>query len=327
MKENLFVLDAHFDLLSDVAVKRMNGEKHVIEREYLPDLRAGGVTALVASLYVDDIYLPEMGLKMALSQIASLHREAEESQSIMVCTSAGDFRKAGSEGKLGIMLSFEGVEPVFSIDSLLLFHKLGVRGVGLCWSRPNKAADGIDYRGSRKKGGLTAYGEALVDEAVRLGMFLDVSHLSNEGVEALMNYTSAPFIASHSNARALVPVNRNLPDEYLDEIARRGGVVGLNACSSFVAAENADMDHLADQLEYLLSRLGEDHVGLGFDLCDVFYRQGAFSGKRKNYDVLQSHAEVPDFLAVLERRGFPEDVIEKVAGKNWLSFYDRYGVK
>ena len=327
MKDKLFVLDAHFDLLSDVVLRRQRGERNCIERIYLPDIRKGGVSALVASLYVDDAYLPELGLRLALGQIASLHKEAEESDAIAVCTSASDFRKANEEGKLGIMLSFEGVEPVFSVDSLLLFHKLGVRGVGLCWSRPNRAADGIDFQGSRKKGGLTAYGEELVDEAVRLGMFIDVSHLSNEGVEALMAHTSAPFIASHSNARALSPVNRNLPDEYLEEIGRRGGVVGLNSYSPFVAADGADLERLADMLEYLIAKLGEDHVGFGFDLCDIFYEYGTFQGVRKNHDVLKTHAEVPVFLSILEKRGFSGELIEKLAGKNWLSFYDRYGVR
>ena len=327
MKDNLFVLDAHFDLLSDAALRRGRGERKVIERMYMPDLMAGGVSALVASIFVEDMYLPEMGLRMAMSQIASLHREAEETDRIVVCTSASDFRKAHDEGKLGIMLSFEGAEPVFSIDSLLLFYKLGVRGLGLCWSRPNRAAEGIDFSGSRKKGGLTGYGEELVDEAVRLGMFIDISHLSDEGVESLMAHTSAPFIASHSNARALTPANRNLPDEFLEEIALRGGVVGINACSSFVDEESPDMQKLADHLEYLISKLGEDKAGLGFDLCDVFYQNGAFTGARKNHDVLESHRMVPEFLGILRGRGFSEDLIRKIAGENWLSFYDRYGVK
>ena len=91
--------------------------------------------------------------------------------------------------------------------------------------------DGCDFTGNAKKGGLTDFGQMLVKEAESLNMIIDLSHLSDEGVDDVLSITSCPLIASHSNARAVAHNNRNLKDEHLKEIARRGGVVGLNACS------------------------------------------------------------------------------------------------
>ena len=89
------------------------------------------------------------------------------------------------------------------------------------------AADGCDFTGNAKKGGLTDFGQMLVKEAESLNMIIDLSHLSDEGVDDVLSITSCPLIASHSNARAVAHNNRNLKDEHLKEIARRGGVVGL----------------------------------------------------------------------------------------------------
>lgn len=111
-------------------------------------------------------------------------------------------------------------------------------------------------------------------EAEDLHMILDLSHLSDEGVEDVLSITSCPVIASHSNSRAVAGSNRNLTDCQMREIASRGGTVGLNGCSLLTAGPGVspDQNGLTAHLDHMTEIMGEDHVALGFDFCDSFLR-------------------------------------------------------
>ena len=161
-----YIIDGHYDMLMDVAARREKGGRQVIRRRYYPALQKGGVTGIVASIFVDSQYLPYGALSVAMEQISALHCEIEETPDLlMLCTSADDFLRAAETGRIGFLLSFEGAEPVSSCLLLHGFYAAGVRGLGLAWSRRNAAADGCDFSGSLKKGGLTEFGRELVKEA------------------------------------------------------------------------------------------------------------------------------------------------------------------
>lgn len=325
-----YLIDGHFDMLSDVAARRKKGERQVIRRLYWPDFLAGKVTGVIASLFVDSQYLPFGAMEIAMEQASSLLQEIEESPDIlMLCTCAEDFIRAAGEHKLGVLMSFEGAEPVTSCLTLHGFYHLGVRGLGLAWSRRNAAADGCDFSGNLKKGGLTAFGRDLVREAESLHMMIDVSHLSDEGVEDVLDITSCPIAATHSNARAVAGTNRNLTDRQMKEIASRGGIAGLNGCS-IIAEENgpdASPASLARHLRHMISVMGAEHVGLGFDFCDVFLKQSSQQDLEKMpeypFDIVKGHRAVPEFLDFLRRDGFEDGTIRRLAGENWLSFMKR----
>lgn len=325
-----YMIDGHFDILSDVTVRRKKGEREVIRRLYYPTLKAGGVTGIVASLFVDSQYLPFGALDTAMDQAAALHCEIEESPDLlMLCTCASDFEQAAREGKIGFLMSFEGAEPLSSCLTLHGFYQLGVRGLGLAWSRRNAAADGCDFLGHLKKGGLTPFGRELVREAERLHMLIDVSHLSDEGVEDVLEITSCPIIASHSNARAIAGNNRNLTDNQMKEIAARGGMAGLNGCSIIASEQGslATVHSLADHLDHMFSVMGEDHVGLGFDFCDIFLQQSSAQDLERfpefPFDIVKGHESIPEFLDFLSSRGYSPQRIEKLAGRNWLELFRR----
>ncbi len=325
-----YVIDGHFDILSDVTVRRKKGEHEVIRRLYYPTLKAGGVTGIVASLFVDSQYLPYGALDTAMEQAAALHCEIEESPDIlMLCTCAADFERAAAEGRIGFLMSFEGAEPISSCLTLHGFYAMGVRGLGLAWSRRNAAADGCDFLGHLKKGGLTPFGRELVKEAERLHMLIDVSHLSDEGVEDVLQITSCPIIASHSNARAIAGNNRNLTDGQMKEIAARGGMAGLNGCS-IIASEKgseADLGSLTRHLDHMLSVMGEDHVGFGFDFCDLFLQQSSAQDLERfpefPFDIVKGHGAIPEFTDYLSRYGYSPERIRKLAGQNWLDLFRR----
>lgn len=321
-------IDGHSDLLCDVVDRRKAGATKVIETEYLPDLAAGGITALIASIFVDSAFVPEMALKRALAQVAALHQELEESPGrIALCTTAEEILQANGSGQIAIVLSFEGAEPIGTDLSLLqVFHKLGVRGLGLVWSRRNSAADGCAYGGADRSGGLTGFGIELVREAERLGMFIDVSHLSDHGLEDMFQVATRPFLASHSNARSLCDSPRNLDDGQLREMARRGCLVGVNAASILVAErdEDAHMGRLLDHVDHLVDVMGADHVALGFDLCDrimALCSPSVIAGMpRPPFDVIRGHRSTPMFLEGLQLRGYREEDIRRIAGTNLLHF-------
>lgn len=328
LHHNNLVADAHFDLLNLVLAKRQKGERGVIERDYLPGLRAGGVDLVISSLFVENEFLPEMGLRRTLDQISALYSEMNESPGLFsLCRNTEEIRKARQRGELAIVLSFEGLDPVGNDLSLLrIFYELGVRGVGLTWSRRNYAADGclFDQEEEGRKGGLTSFGVQVVKEAVRLGMYLDISHLNDEGVDDLLRLYEGPVMASHSNCRKLAPVMRNLTDDQIRRLASRGGVMGMNVCSAFVgdsASSKMTEKDLALHVDHIRDLVGTDHVGFGFDFCDEltdFSRPGA-----ENFcDCIKGHSRCADLTAELLARGYSEEDAVKVMGGNLFRFLE-----
>lgn len=269
------ILDAHFDVLLDVLHFRSRGEEKVLETRHLPALRAAGINVQICSIFVSDRFLPEMALRNALDQISALREDISESPAYFaLCLNTVQARQAVGDGKIALFLSFEGVEPLGS-DILLLrtFYDLGVRLVGLTWSRRNYAADGaIFLPGDAPKlpGGLTKFGREVVRRAQELGMVIDVSHLNDPGFFEVAELMDDSFIASHSNCRALCSSARNLTDEQIRTIAKSGGVIGMNSYAPFSAddPEERISGKLLEHLAYIGETVGYEHVGLGLDLCD-----------------------------------------------------------
>lgn len=322
-----FIVDAHFDLLPDIIQKRSKGRTRVIEEDHLPAMRKAGLDLVVSSIFIDNSYVPDMALKRALDQIGALYSELEESPGLFsLCRNWNDVLMAKSEGKLAIILSFEGVEPISNDLGLLrIFYELGVRGIGLVWSRRNYAADGCFFSSRRegKKGGLTDFGINVLEDAKKLGMFIDVSHLNDEGFQDVLDFYDGPFIASHSNCRDIMGTMRNLTDDQIIKLAERGGVMGTNCCSTFVADESCvgpvSSKHLVDHVDHIRDLVGVDHVGFGFDFCDMF-RQGTNSD---SYDCISGYSMVIDFTAELISRGYSDEEISLIAGGNFSRIYKK----
>lgn len=174
-----------------------------------------------------------------------------------------------TKGSVSGMLSMEGGEPLRGdVNLLRFFFRLGVRALGLTWNGRNVLADGVDETATG--GGLTTAGREVVAEMNRLGMLVDVSHLSEAGFWDVVAECQGPFTASHSNARAICPHRRNLTDSQLRAVAASGGVVGLNFCPPFLASTGqAGIDDVLKHAEHMLSVMGRGHVGLGSDFDGV----------------------------------------------------------
>ena len=323
--EEALIIDAHYDLLFDVVEQRALGRTKVIETDHLPNFKKGGFNLIVSSIFVDNAFIPEMVLRKALNQVSALYAEIDESpDELMFCKTYEDIMEAKRTGKVGIMLSFEGVEPLYDDLSLLrVFYELGVRFVGLTWSRRNYAADGCHFSMDveDRGGGLTQFGEALVKEAERLGMIIDVSHINDRGFEDVMRFTEGPVIASHSNSREVGEIPRNLTDEQLKTLAERGSVAGLNILSRMASgrANQGTVEQLVDHLEHMKNVVGAEHLGLGLDCCDMLRKYFPPSDDEA-FDIIK-HETLGQLTGELLERGFEKDEILGIYGGNWLRVY------
>lgn len=320
VQEKFIIIDAHFDLLMDVLEKREKGRKNVIETEYLEKFRKGGVNIIVSSIFIEDKYLPEQGLRRALAQISALYQEIEESNNkIILCRSYSDIELAIKKNKIGILLSFEGIEPIGNDLNLLnIFYELGVRMAGITWSRRNYAADGchFDKKIKGKKGGLTDFGVKLIKKMEKMNIIIDVSHINDEGFWDIINFSKTPIIASHSNVRTLAPSMRNLTDEQIKAIAERKGVIGMNGNSLFVSNSNPCIDTFVDHIDYIVNLVGIEHIGLGFDFCDMFREDTS-----KNFDIIKGHEDIRKLIEKLIEHGYKDEEINLILGGNFLRVY------
>ena len=212
-------------------------------------------------------------------------------------------------GKMSAILTIEGPAG-FGFDPAMLemLHKVGFRITSLGWNESNVLA------GSHKTGeGLTDLGRECVREAQRLGMLVDVSHLSDKGFWDLMEITNAPVVATHSNSRAVCDNSRNLTDDMFLAICRTGGVAGFNQCAPFVG-QNPDLDTVCDHiLHFLELDPSGKHIALGGDLdgCDELPR---------GFDGVQSY---PAMAAKLLERGVDRQTVEDIFWNNALGVMNR----
>jgi membrane dipeptidase len=315
LHQRSIVFDGHCDTLlrflddgPDLGVRTSEGHIDLVR------LREGGVTAQVFAVFLEDQYLAAGAVKQTLRVLDVLYRELERnSGSLVLATNAADIERAKDGGAVAAVVGLEGAEALEGdLGVLRMLYRLGVRLVTVTWSRRNQAADGI-YE-ERTGGGLSTFGVQLVQECNRLGILVDVSHLSAVGVQDVLQVSEHPVIASHSNAYALCPHRRNLDDEQLIDIAEGGGVVGVTFVPSFLApeGEQASLEKLLDHVEHIARVAGEDHVGLGSDF-DGFGPPAPLG--------LEDVTRMPGITAGLLDRGYSEPQIEKVIGGNFMRVF------
>ena len=212
---------------------------------WLPQLEAGGVQLQVCALFSEDDHLPESALRKALLGVAAFDRAVAENPAVIAVRSAADLDAALAPGRLGLMLSLEGTEPLGYEPGLIdVFCSLGVRMASLTWNRRTPFADGV---AEDPAGGLSRIGRALVDRMAELPIAFDLSH-ANEGTffQVLARSSDRPVLVSHALCRALQDIPRNLSDDQLRALAERDGVVGLMALPVRDAPARLD-DRAADR--------------------------------------------------------------------------------
>ena len=221
--------------------------------------------------------------------------------------SAKDVEDNRNNGKMSAILTIEGPAG-FSFDPTLLemLWRVGFRITSLGWNEKNELT-GSNVTG----GGLTDRGRAFVKEAQRLGMLIDVSHISDEGFWDLMKVTEKPIIATHSNSRAVWNHSRNLTDDMFRAICETGGVAGFNQCAPFVG-EKPDLSTVCDHICHFLELDPEGkHIALGGDLDGCDELPSGFEG-------VQSY---PAMAKALLDRGVGEKIVENIYWNNAMEVF------
>src|SRR5438309_2666449 len=258
------IVDFHFDLLIDLYEKR--DRPGVLVSHFLPEFEAGDIGVLGVAIYVEDRYLPEMGLRVALDQVARLYAEVEQTDRFAICKTFAKIEQARTANKIALVITMEGVEPLGEdLNLLRAFYELGLRSVGLTHARRNAAGSGGIFkpRGSPQEG-LTNFGRDIVCECERLGILIDLAHINPKGFEEIIELTSKPLIVSHTNVRKFYDIERNISDEQIKIIGQRGGVVGVNAILVSPNPETSTLDRYVDHIEHVIGLIGADGVGIGF---------------------------------------------------------------
>jgi membrane dipeptidase len=326
------VVDMHFDLLIDLYEKR----KHpgVLVSHFLPEFDAGNIGVIGAAIYVEDRYLPEMGLRVALDQIARLYLEVERSDRFVVCKTSAEVKQAREANKIAIVITMEGVEPLGEdLNLLRVFYQLGLRMVGLTHARRNAAGSGGIFAPSGSpRDGLTAFGREIVQECERLGIIIDLAHINPRGFEEIVDLTKKPLIVSHTNARKFYDIERNISDEQIKMIAARGGVIGVNAILVSSNANESTINRYVDHIEHVISLAGIDAVAIGFDFCEYLFEQLP-ENVRKELAAkltaphfiadLTNHSQARNLTRKLIERGFTDEQIEKILRGNWLRILEK----
>jgi membrane dipeptidase len=324
------LVDLHFDLLMDLYEKRER--KNVLATEFLPEFEAGDIAVLGVAIYLEDRYLPEMALRVALGQIARLEAEVEKSERFMICKSYQEILRAREDGRIALLITMEGVEPLgVDLNLLRIFAELGVRSIGLTHVRRNAAGSGGVFAASgSSRDGLTSFGRDLLQACEALGIMVDLAHINPAGFDEILACTTRPFIVSHTNARRYHDLERNISDEQIKRVGERRGVIGINAVLVSARQEEATLDRYVDHIEHVAGLIGIEGVGIGFDFFEFLYRQWPESAQqalaekltRPNFiPDLTNHSHARNLTRKLIERGFTDDQIEKILFENWMRIF------
>ena len=324
-------IDFHCDTLSRLREAEREGRPQSFSHNDfhidLDKLKRGGylMQCFAAFVYLGDRECSP--LASALEQIDIFYRIMDQyPDAIRQVRNCEDLEQARREGKIGAMLTVEeGGACLGSIGVLNTLYRLGVRIMTLTWNFENELAypnrmpgrvPGIVKSEAETEHGLKEKGFAFVEEMERLGMIVDVSHLSDAGFWDVARHAARPFIASHSNARAVCGHVRNLTDDMLRAVAEKGGITGINYCAAFLDGREDEENcfgtvaQMADHIEHIRQVGGLDMIALGSD----------FDGSGDNLE-LKDCSMVPLLADELHRRHYSDDAIEQIFSGNALRLF------
>ena len=334
----------------------------------IPRWREGGVTAPFLAAYVSSSYVaPGKAAGKALEFIDAIHRLVEShGRDLVFADSVAGIRAAKAADRIAILIGIEGGHAIEdSLGALSAFYRLGARYMTLTHTNTNDWADsagsfftfGFDPKKYAVHNGLTDFGRQVVLEMNRLGMLVDVSHVSDQTIQDVLEVSKAPVFASHSSCRALAAMPRNLTDEQIRAIAAKGGVVMINFSSTFLDQNVVD-DYvarkaaLAPKAAEIAERYKDDPKKRDAEtsalldnvkrpraqwtaVVDHIERVIKLAGPRAvglgtDYDGiddppegLEDVSKLPIVTEELLRRGHSEDVVRGVLGENFLAFWER----
>ncbi len=308
---SFFVADAHCDFLYymlhreyDISVPR---EGQAVD---IPGMIYGNAAMQLFAAWMDpddDITF----LQQCMCLIDAYKRMLNKNSMLTPLTK--DFEPG--KGKIATVLTIEGGEAIETrLENLRLFYELGVRAMTLTWNDQNELASPAM---ARRDKGLSRTGRTVVREMERLNMAVDVAHLSDASIDGILDEINAPIFSSHTNARTVLNHRRSLSDRHIKEIARRGGVIGVNFYSpQLVERGRAEISDVVKHIEHIAAVGGIDCVALGSDFDGM--------GQDAYPRGLCCWHDMPRLISAMENAGFGENDIRKIACENLLNYMKRF---
>jgi len=339
LHRRVIVIDTHCDTTQRLGADDWDfAARHDTGHVDIPRLGEGGIGAVFLAVWAKGPLPPGDGAAAARRQIEAIQQATDRcARWISFARTADEIRAAKAGGKIAVLIGIEGGYLIEnSLDILREYHRCGAAYLTLTHGFHTDWADssGIHEPLPPRHGGLTPFGREVIAELNRLGMMVDVSHVSDAAFWDVVETSTVPIIASHSSCRAVAPHRRNLADDMMRAIAAAGGVVQINFAPAFIdshypdldpeqvarwfADENANkppltehltsIDCVVDHFDHALRLIGPDHVGIGSD----------FDGVPALPSGLEDCSKLPHLTAALLRRGHSEADIIKVLGGNVL---------
>lgn len=313
----MFICDCHCDTLTELYNKNASLYENEQHFDIKRQIALGGGLQFCAIYVPTEVFRYQGGLRYTLclldkynQEIKKLHENGIDVLQVRTAEDAGNVLKHKAATLLAIE---EGGAIDGSLEALRCLYELGVRAMTLTWSNRNDIADGINEEASGS--GLTLFGKQVVAEMNRLGMLVDVSHISAAGFWSVIETSTKPIIATHSNAKSLCSHPRNLNDEQIKALAQNGGLAGITFAGQFLEEDwrNACIESVYKHIDYMLNLIGnDDHIGFGSDFDGI-------SHPPYNIQGVQDYKPLIEYLS----KYYSDETINKITHQNVINLLQK----
>ncbi len=313
----MFICDCHCDTLTELYNKNASLYENEQHFDIKRQIALGGGLQFCAIYVPTEVFRYQGGLRYTLclldkynQEIKKLHENGIDVLQVRTAEDAGNVLKHKAATLLAIE---EGGAIDGSLEALRCLYELGVRAMTLTWSNRNDIADGINEEATGS--GLTLFGKQVVAEMNRLGMLVDVSHISTAGFWSVIETSTKPIIATHSNAKSLCSHPRNLNDEQIKALAQNGGLAGITFAGQFLEEDwrNACIESVYKHIDYMLNLIGnDDHIGFGSDFDGI-------SHPPYNIQGVQDYKPLTEYLS----KYYSDETINKITHQNVINLLQK----
>lgn len=313
----MFICDCHCDTLTELYNKNASLYENEQHFDIKRQIALGGGLQFCAIYVPTEVFRYQGGLRYTLclldkynQEIKKLHENGIDVLQVRTAEDAGNVLKHKAATLLAIE---EGGAIDGSLEALRCLYELGVRAMTLTWSNRNDIADGINEEATGS--GLTLFGKQIVAEMNRLGMLVDVSHISTAGFWSVIETSTKPIIATHSNAKSLCSHPRNLNDEQIKALAQNGGLAGITFAGQFLEEDwrNACIESVYKHIDYMLNLIGnDDHIGFGSDFDGI-------SHPPYNIQGVQDYKPLIEYLS----KYYSDETINKITHQNVINLLQK----
>ena len=303
----------------------MKGETQVLKNHHLPRLRKGNIEGGCFVLWIDPPYDADPAKRLG-ELMHCIKDEMAECEEAVVVKNLKEIEEARKAGKFYILPGLEGLSGIGTdLDKIDELYDFGCRHAMLSWNEQNDLSTGTKGDPNR---GLTELGKKAVRKLHDKHMLVDVSHTNERTFWDMAKVGGGPLMASHSNARALADVVRNLTDCQLLEIRDTNGIVGLNSFNMLVDKDVKEqtVDGLIRHADYIANKIGVEHLAFGFDFCEFLDDEaaGSFCDQENTFTVgLEDCTHVPAMVEKMKKAGFSDKELEMICRGNWMNLIQR----